>query len=206
MTNDTLLPFALPAGCRKKVTAAFDCGRLTSDGGVLLLSGADKQLGLCEMLAGLIPDRRDEARVTHQLEDILRSRVFAIAGGYPDADDLDDPRSDPAFKLACGRLPESGDDLASQPTILCWESAPAGAEKPTLVDYGGGDFPVGVRVGIDAAPADAAALSGAKARLVDPATQSGCRGFRAIAWRQRAPMCEHESLLPRRGRRRLLGS
>lgn len=124
MSNDTLLPFALPAVCRKKVTAAFDGGRLTSDGGVLLLSGADKQLGLCEMLAGLIPDPRDEARVTHQLEDILRSRVFAIACGYPDADDLDDLRSDPAFKLACGRLPESGNDLASQPTISRWENAP----------------------------------------------------------------------------------
>jgi hypothetical protein len=58
------------------------------------------------MLAGLIPDHRDEARVTHQLEDILRARVFAIACGYPDAGDLDDLRSDPAFKLACGRLPE----------------------------------------------------------------------------------------------------
>jgi hypothetical protein len=32
--------------------------------------------------------------------------------GYPDADDLDDLRKDPVFKLACGRLPESGDHLA----------------------------------------------------------------------------------------------
>jgi hypothetical protein len=133
MSNDTLLPFALPAVCRKKVTAAFDGGRLTSDGGVLLLSRADKQLGLCEMLARLIPDHREEARITHRLEDILRCRVFAIACGYPDADDLDDLRSDPAFKLACGRLPESGDDLASQPTISRWENAP---ELRTLLRLG----------------------------------------------------------------------
>jgi hypothetical protein len=26
--------------------------------------------------------------------------------------------------LACGRLPESGDDLASQPTLSRWENAP----------------------------------------------------------------------------------
>jgi hypothetical protein len=45
MEDDTLLPFSLPALQRKKVTAAFDGGRLTSDGGVLLLSGADRQLG-----------------------------------------------------------------------------------------------------------------------------------------------------------------
>ena len=40
---------------RKKVTAAFDGGRLTSDGGVLLLSGADRQVGLCATLAAVIP-------------------------------------------------------------------------------------------------------------------------------------------------------
>jgi len=124
MEDDTLLPFSLPAVQRKKVTAAFDGGRLTSDGGVLLLSGADRQLGLCATLAAVIPDHRDACRVTHHLEDILRARVFAIACGYPDADDLDDLRCDPAFKLACGRLPESGDDLASQPTISRWENAP----------------------------------------------------------------------------------
>ena len=124
MSNDTLLPFALPAVCRKKVTAAFDGGRLISDGGVLLLSGADKQIGLCKRLASLIPDHREEARITHRLEDILRARIFAIACGYPDADDLDDLRTDPAFKLACDRLPETGDDLASQPTISRWENAP----------------------------------------------------------------------------------
>ena len=124
MEYDTLLPFSLPAVQRKKVTAAFDGGRLTSDGGVLLLSGADRQLGLCATLAAVIPDHRDAWRVTHHLEDILRARVFAIACGYPDADDLDDLRCDPAFKLACGRLAESGDDLASQPTISRWENAP----------------------------------------------------------------------------------
>jgi hypothetical protein len=124
MTEDSVLPFSLPAVRRKKVTAAFDGGRLTSDGGVLLLSGADKQLGLCEALADVMPDHRECLRITHRLEDILRARVFAIACGYPDADDLDDLRSDPAFKLACGRLPESGNDLASQPTISRWENAP----------------------------------------------------------------------------------
>ena len=118
--DDTLLPFALPSVCRKKVTAAFDGGRISSDGGVLLLAGADRQLGLSEALAAAIPDHRDPALITHALADILRARIYAIACGYPDADDLDELRRDPAFKLACGRLPQSGDDLASQPTISRW--------------------------------------------------------------------------------------
>ena len=122
--DDTLLPFSLPSICQKKVTAAFDGGLISSDGGVLLLAGADKRLGLIDTLAAIIPDHRDPDLITHTMADILRARVFAIACGYPDADDLDDLRKDPAFKLACGRLPESGDDLASQPTMSRWENAP----------------------------------------------------------------------------------
>jgi hypothetical protein len=122
--DDSLLPFSLPSIGKKKITAAFDAGRISSDGGVLLLAGADKPLGLIDRLAALIPDHRDPALITHTLSDILRARIFAIACGYPDADDLDELRKDPAFKLACGRLPESGDDLASQPTMSRWENAP----------------------------------------------------------------------------------
>jgi hypothetical protein len=122
--EDSLLPFSLPSIGKKKITAAFDAGRISSDGGVLLLAGADKRLGLIDRLAALIPDHRDPALITHTLSDILRARIFAIACGYPDADDLDELRKDPAFKLACGRLPESGDDLASQPTMSRWENAP----------------------------------------------------------------------------------
>jgi hypothetical protein len=122
--DDTFFPFALPSIGKKKIAAAFDAGQISSDGGVLLLAGADKRLGLIDTLAALIPDPRDPALITHTMTDILRARVFAIACGYPDADDLDDLRLDPAFKLACGRLPESGDDLASQPTMSRWENAP----------------------------------------------------------------------------------
>jgi hypothetical protein len=122
--DDTLLPFGLPSLCKKKVTAAFDGGLISSDGGVLLLAGADKQLGLIDMLAGLMPDDRNPALITHSMADILRARILAIACGYPDGDDLDDLRRDPAFKMACGRLPESGDHLASQPTMSRWENAP----------------------------------------------------------------------------------
>ncbi len=59
------------------------------------------------------------------LSDILRARILAIACGYEDADDLDHLRRDPAFKLACGKLPASGRDLCSQPTMSRWENAPS---------------------------------------------------------------------------------
>src|SRR5260221_5468837 len=44
-------------------------------------------------------------------------RALLIAAGYPDGNDCDALRTDPAFKMAVGRLPESGADLCSQPTI-----------------------------------------------------------------------------------------
>ena len=46
MTNDNLLPFLFPAIRGKKVVAAFDGGRLTSDGGVMLLAMAERRLGV----------------------------------------------------------------------------------------------------------------------------------------------------------------
>ena len=124
MSEDSLPAFDFPAVGRKRVTAAFDGGRLTSDGGVLLLAAAERRIGIVERLAALIADPRDPNLVTHSVADILRARIFAIACGYEDANDLDHLRSDPGFKLACGRLPDSGTDLCSQPTVSRWENAP----------------------------------------------------------------------------------
>lgn len=124
MTDDMLLPFSFPAVARKKITAAFDGGRITSDGGVMLLAAAERRLGLADRLAAVIFDRRDPARVTHSMADIVRARILAIACGYEDANDLDRLRHDPAFKLACGRLPDTGMDLCSQPTLSRAENLP----------------------------------------------------------------------------------
>ena len=82
--DDSAALFSFPAVHRKKVTAAFDGGRLTCDGGVLLLAQAEREMGLCAQLAACIADPRDPARVIHRLDDILRARVFAIACGYED--------------------------------------------------------------------------------------------------------------------------
>ena len=49
---------------RKKVTAAFDDGLISSDGGLVLLSEAQSNLGLAEMLAGCIRDRRNQTQVS----------------------------------------------------------------------------------------------------------------------------------------------
>src|SRR5215207_1571998 len=89
MTDDTILPFWFPAVRGKKLTAGFDGGRLSSDGGVMLLAQAARRMRIAEKLAAVIPDPRDPARVVHPLPEILLARILAIACGYEDADDLD---------------------------------------------------------------------------------------------------------------------
>jgi hypothetical protein len=133
MDDDTELPFDLPAVERKKVSIAFDGGMLSSDAGVLLLRGVERRLGIAARLAGCINDRRDPARIDHTVEEMLRLRMFAIAAGYEDANDCDALRHEPAFKMAVGRAPESGDPLCSQPTMSRLENAPSRGELARLM-------------------------------------------------------------------------
>ena len=60
----------------------------------------------------------------HTLAEMIRFRVLLIAAGYPDANDCDALRADPAFKMAVGRAPESGRALCSQPTMCRLENLP----------------------------------------------------------------------------------
>jgi hypothetical protein len=101
----------------------------------LLPAGADRRLGLIDIIAAIVPDRRNPAQITHTMSDILRGRIFAIACGYPDAGDLDDLRKDPAFKLACRRLPASGDDPHSQPTMSRWTAFRRVASRQRNADW-----------------------------------------------------------------------
>ena len=132
MTDDTLLPFDLPSVRRKKLTIDFDGGNQSSDGGLLLLREAERQLGVCRRLAEAMPDRRDPDRVRHAMFEMVMARASAIACGYEDAIDLDRLRHDPLMKVAVGRCPETGAPLASQSTISRLENTPSKTEAARL--------------------------------------------------------------------------
>src|SRR3954470_11922292 len=104
------------------LAASFDGGGLFSDGGLPWLEHAEPDLGVCAAFAAVIPDWR-RGPVRHALESLVRQRVFQIACGYEDQDDADTLRTDPLLKLVCGQLPETGRDLASQPTLSRLENA-----------------------------------------------------------------------------------
>jgi hypothetical protein len=124
MTQATPVLPGLSRIATKPIHAAFDGGRLSSDGGVIVLREEALRLGLAEVIAAPLPDDRDRTRVTHTYADMALARMLAISAGYEDCDDLDVLRSDPAFKVACGRAPESGEDLMSQPTLSRLENLP----------------------------------------------------------------------------------
>jgi len=52
MSDDTVVPLLFLSISRKKIVAAFDGGRITSAGGVMLLAAAEPRLGIAGHLAG----------------------------------------------------------------------------------------------------------------------------------------------------------
>ncbi len=124
MADDAPFLPGLSAIAGKPVQVTFDAGRLTSDGGVLLVAEIERHLGIAERLARCLEDPRAADRVQHGLAEMIRFRTLLIAAGYEDANDCDALRADPAFKMAVGRLPESGADLCSQPTMCRLENLP----------------------------------------------------------------------------------
>jgi len=129
--------FDIPFGA-KTISASFDGGSLSSDGGLLLLREVDKKLGLTRRLGECIEDGREQSKVKVTVREMLCQRIFGIAADYEDCNDHDELRSDPMLKLAADRDPETGDDLASQPTLSRLENSISSTElwrmEEALVD------------------------------------------------------------------------
>jgi hypothetical protein len=60
---------------RRQVEGRFDGGRMTSHGGVMLLSAADRRIGLTAAAARCIADPHNPLRITHAVRDMPRQRV-----------------------------------------------------------------------------------------------------------------------------------
>ena len=84
----------------RQVVARFDGGRMSSDGGAVLLREVDRIVGLTAKLASCFTDFRDPARVEHDLEALVAQRVYALAPGYEDLNDHDVLRDDSLLALA----------------------------------------------------------------------------------------------------------
>ena len=106
----------------KAVVVGPAAGQVSSDAGLLPFRQLDEHLGLTRQFAEALADRRHASYLDHTFLEMTRMRVYGILADYPDQNDHDVLRSDPIFKLLCGRS-TTGADLASQPTLSRFENA-----------------------------------------------------------------------------------
>ncbi len=104
----------------RRVVAAFDGGRVSSDAGALLLGRTDRAIGLIDRLAGCFRDGRTPLAIEHTVRTLVAQRVLGIAAGYEDLNDHDALRSDPLWGAVIGKLRAKRSDceaLAGKSTL-----------------------------------------------------------------------------------------
>jgi len=122
MDAQSAFRLAFDFGTSKPVVVESSAAQVSSDAGLLPFRQLDEQLGLTEQLAECLTDRRHLGYVGHTFLEMVRMRTYGILADYADQNDHDLLRSDPVFKLVCGRSIHD-DDLASQPTLSRFENA-----------------------------------------------------------------------------------
>lgn len=122
MTHCTTSPLPFSSLGRKKIQADFNGGRLSSDGGALLLREVDKRLGLIDAINNCIPDPRNPFYTVHSQRTMLAQRILGIALGYEDLNDHQSLREDPVFQMLSERGIKEDLPLASPPTLCRLEN------------------------------------------------------------------------------------
>jgi len=122
---------------RRNVVARFNGGRITSDGGALLLRETDRLTGIIHQFSTCFTDYRDPDRVEHTVEELVAQRIYALALGYEDLNDHDDLRHDPLLAVLAGKKDplgskrrgqkDRGKALAGKSTLNRLELTPVGA-------------------------------------------------------------------------------
>ena len=100
----------------RPVVVEPSAAQVSSDAGLLPFRQLDQRLGLSRQFAEALTDRRCAGLVDHTFLEMTRARIYGILADYADQNDHDVLRTDPVFKLICGRLIED-QPLASQPVL-----------------------------------------------------------------------------------------
>ena len=95
-------PLAFHGLGRRKVVGGFNGGEISSDGGGLLLREVEQRTHILHRLSACFTDHRDPARIEHELETLIKQRVFGLALGYEDLVDHDELCRDRLLALLCG--------------------------------------------------------------------------------------------------------
>lgn len=123
MTQCNQAPFAFAAHFSRQVVAEFSAEQLSTDGGVLLLREVERKIRLLERVRKCFRDGRDAERVEHELEVLLKQRIYGLALGYEDLNDHEQLRYDPLLALVAGQR-EVDEPLAGKSTLNRMELVP----------------------------------------------------------------------------------
>jgi hypothetical protein len=115
-TECTQSSFEFAGAWSRAVVARFDGGKITSNGGGLLLQQVDKRLDLLSRFSSYFLDGRDQKRVRHGVREMLAQRVYGLALGYEDLNDHEQLREDPLLLLLAGSA-EPDKPLAGKSTL-----------------------------------------------------------------------------------------
>src|SRR5271165_3377604 len=103
MTECIQESFSFTAHFSRRVEAGFTAGRVSSDGGALLLREADRRINLLSRVAACFSDGRSPLLIRHGLSEMLAQRIYGLALGYEDLNDHEQLRSDPLLGLLSGK-------------------------------------------------------------------------------------------------------
>jgi hypothetical protein len=90
------------------ISIDFQGAKITSDTGFLVMREIDQRFNILAAAASEIDDPRSARHTDHSLLELLRQRVYQVAGGYEDCNDADHLRVDPALRLALGKEDQNG--------------------------------------------------------------------------------------------------
>ncbi len=94
----------------RKVIGKYDGGTITSDGGGLLLREVETKTNIIKQFSECFTDYRNKDYTEHNLEELLRQRVYGLALGYEDLNDHDGLRRDPVMAVISGKKDPTGAD------------------------------------------------------------------------------------------------
>ena len=92
----------------RKVVGKFDGGKITSDGGGLLLREINRRTNVIKNFSQCFTDYRDPDSIEHTVAELVSQRVFGLALGYEDLNDHDLLRSDPLLAVLCEKDDPTG--------------------------------------------------------------------------------------------------
>ena len=135
MTECTQSAFGFEAHFSRQVTARFDGGTMTTDGGGLLLRETDRRLNLLARLGECFVDRRNPELIRHSVHELVAQRVYALALGYEDLNDHDQLRQDPVLRLIAGKPDIDQEPLAGKSTLQRLEGNDGRASRYSKITY-----------------------------------------------------------------------